>query len=346
MNFNIFLNPENLSLLFTLYIILSAIVVIASVYLSKYVDALDKKTNLSGAFIGGVILAAVTSLPELFTSITAVCILNQSELVQGNVYGSNIFNFTIIAVCVLIAAKAFRNAEISETHNKTLIFTIIMFILSLIGIYIPENYTIPIIITRINIISILIILLYIINLKTVKNDDVSADDEKNTLSLTVKQITIRFILFAVILVIISILLTQVTNSLSERLALGKTVAGAIFLGIATSLPELASSINLVRLKNFNASIGNITGSNLFNFTVLCLGDLLYKKGSIYNTYGDAVDFTAVTKANTGSIVLIIFGIISSILSIIILKLKKKTSISIILALAILASYVSSIVFSI
>ena len=94
MNFNFFSNIDNLPLLLTLYISLAAIVVIASIYLSKYVDALDKKTNLSGAFIGGVILAADTSLPELFTSVTAVVMLSLADLVQGNGYGRNFFNFT------------------------------------------------------------------------------------------------------------------------------------------------------------------------------------------------------------------------------------------------------------
>ena len=68
-------------LLFTEYILLAIGVIIISIYLSKYVDALDKKTKLSGAFIGGIMLAAVTSLPELFTSITAVVFLNQYQLV-------------------------------------------------------------------------------------------------------------------------------------------------------------------------------------------------------------------------------------------------------------------------
>ena len=48
------------------YLVLAILVVYLSVRLSYYVDCLDKKTNLSGAFIGGVMLAAVTSLPIHF----------------------------------------------------------------------------------------------------------------------------------------------------------------------------------------------------------------------------------------------------------------------------------------
>ena len=53
------------------YLILAVIVMGFSIQLSNYVDIIDKRTSISGAFIGGVILAAITSLPELFTSISA-----------------------------------------------------------------------------------------------------------------------------------------------------------------------------------------------------------------------------------------------------------------------------------
>ena len=84
-------------MIYLIYVILAVLVVLCSTKLSAYVDALDKKTNLSGAFLGGVLLAAVTSLPELFTSLTAVLSLDEPQLVQGNVLGSNIFNLCIPA---------------------------------------------------------------------------------------------------------------------------------------------------------------------------------------------------------------------------------------------------------
>ena len=92
-------------MIYALYLVLAVLVVFLSVRLSYYVDCLDKKTNLSGAFIGGVMLAAVTSLPELFTSLTAVLALDQPNLVQGNVLGSNIFNLCVIAGILLFARK-------------------------------------------------------------------------------------------------------------------------------------------------------------------------------------------------------------------------------------------------
>ena len=58
-----------------IYFVFAAGIVFFSKKLADYVDALDKKTKISGAFIGAVLLAAVTSLPELFTSISATLLV-------------------------------------------------------------------------------------------------------------------------------------------------------------------------------------------------------------------------------------------------------------------------------
>lgn len=313
------------------YVVLAFLVVFLSIKLSMYIDILDKKTNLSGAFIGGVLLAAVTSLPELFTSITSVLIVNQPDLVQGNVFGSNVFNLTIIGGCILFASKSFKDAELSKSHLGTSICSIAMFIVCLIGMYAP--YTIPFLPISLNWTSVLIIILYIINIKKMQGDSSQSNKEECDVDLTIKQITIRFAFLAVALVVASILLTTVTDKLASALNLGTTVAGAIFLGVATSLPELTSSVNLIRLKNFNASYGNVIGSNLFNFTILCFGDILYVNGNIYGLQQQSVN-------------LILFGIISSLLTTATLFTKKSQKLSMLFGFLIIMSYVVSIGISI
>ena len=312
------------------YLILVGFVVSLSIFLSKYVDALDKKTNLSGAFIGGVLLASVTSLPEFITSLTAIFALNQPGLVQGNVFGSNIFNLTILGGCILLFSKKFKNSYISKSHLMTSIFTIVIFIICFLGM--KYNYSLNIGFLNISYVSILILILYIVNI-TKMNDDYSEDfDSDDNLDLTVKQIIFRFIIFSILLVIFSMLLTKVTDKLNSQLGLGTTVGGAIFLGIATSLPELTSSFNLVRLGNFNASFGNIIGSNLFNFTILSIGDIFYSKGNI---------FSPDKQANN----LILWGIVATFIAIGTLHTKKSQKSSMFLGILIITCYIASILFS-
>lgn len=313
------------------YIILAILVVFLSVKLSYYVDCLDKKTNLSGAFIGGVMLAAVTSLPELFTSITAVLILDQPALVQGNVLGSNVFNLCVIGGLLLFFSKGYMKAKISRTHKSTLFCGIVIYLLVFMATL--RQFELPLGPINVNITSILILVVYAFNVKLMQNDDSAqteeADDE---IPFTVRQIIVRFIAYSIALVLVSILLTQVTDRIGDELQLGATVAGAIFLGVATSLPELSASINLVRMGNYNASFGNIVGSNLFNFTILCFADFIYTKGGIY--------FYEIQVIN-----LIAFGIISSIAALSLIYFKKHRGVVLLSSTIILLSYITSIVLS-
>ncbi|MEF9920073.1 MAG: sodium:calcium antiporter [Erysipelotrichaceae bacterium] len=312
------------------YLILAILVVVFSVRLSTYVDALDKKTSLSGAFLGGVLLAAVTSLPELFTSLTAVLVLDEPQLVQGDVLGSNVFNLCIIAGLMLFTFNGYKKSKVSSSHKSTLYYGIVMYVLVAIAIIKPID--IPLGPIHVNLMTILIIVVYAINVKMMKNDDSAANEEECNLDLTVPQIAMRFLFFSLLLVGVSILLTQVTSKIAADLGLGATVAGAVFLGVATSLPELSASISLVKMGNFNASFGNVVGSNLFNFTILCFADFLYTKGGIYLNDGQVFN-------------LIIFGAISSVLMLVVLYKKEHKEIVLTASVLILLSYVASIAFS-
>lgn len=319
-------------LLFAEYLVLAVFVVYFSIKLSFYVDELDKKTNISGAFIGGIILAAVTSLPELFTSISACLIVKEPNLVLGNVLGSDLFNLIIFGLCLLFAAKLYKECYVSKTHPYTLLLTLLMYAACCYGIT-HQNSTVDLKIFALDIASIAILIIYVINVKVIAGDEGNETEEEASSDLTPKQILVRFAVFAILLVAASIVLTVVTDELADRLELGKTVAGAIFLGVATSLPELTSSINLVRLKNFNASIGNVTGSNIFNFIILVFGDLLYTGGSIYFN-------------EPASLIILYFGVVSVIIAICAMFSKKYVLPSRILGFLLIASYVAAMVLSI
>ena len=115
----------SLAITLLLYVLAGAALVFFSIKCANYVDLLDKKTNLSGAFIGGVILAAVTSLPELVTSISSIYVVNNPELIMGNVLGSNVFNLCIFGGTTALSVKAFANAKIGKAHLATIVCTIV-----------------------------------------------------------------------------------------------------------------------------------------------------------------------------------------------------------------------------
>ena len=76
----------------------AAIILGASWFLAKSADVIAFKTGLGRSFVGVVLLATATSLPELGTGVSAIAWLDEPDLALGDAFGSNLFNLLIIGL--------------------------------------------------------------------------------------------------------------------------------------------------------------------------------------------------------------------------------------------------------
>ena len=312
-------------MIYVLYLVVAALVTFMSIKASEYVDMLDKTTSLSGAFLGGILLSAVTSLPELFTSISSTLMLDQPGLCIGNILGSNIFNYAMLSFFILTAVAKFAKCDLSKIHFIVAVSVVAMGLLIVCNKYGFLAFDIG----NVSVTSILIILLYILTVWIMykKGGTSESEDDGEPVTLSRKQILTRFTIVSVGIVVFSVILTYITDELSVRLNLGKTVAGALFLGVATSLPETASTFTLFKIKNYDIAVGNIVGSCLFNFTILSVADFFYRGGGIY------------TIADTSTMNLIIFASVASVLAAVLMKFRNKAT-CVICPVGIIASYIA------
>lgn len=266
------------------YLLLAALVVFLAIKLSDYVDLIDKKTKLSGALLGGILLAAVTSLPELFTSLTGTLLLKDNKMVLGNIVGSDFFDIIIFGIVYLLFFKKFVEAKkLGKVHYYTSFFTFAMIVAVTIAgfVFNKKGWLIG---NYFNPMSLAIVAIYIISVwKTPKTEE--KEKEADTSKLTVKQIWIFFIICSIILIAASVFITEVTDKIiskSEGFDIGATFGGSLFLGVATSLPEVTATIALCRKKNFDAAYGDILGSCIFNIVILAIADALsFQAGPLY-----------------------------------------------------------------
>lgn len=268
-------------MIFVLYALVAAGVCFVSVKASDYIDLLDRKTKLSGAFLGGILLSAVTSLPELFTSITAAVFVGQPELCLGNILGSDLFNLAALSFFILLFWRGFSQAKLSASHRMVTVLTFGCYLAVLADLLYTKPQRFPISLT-----SIVIVVLYACSVRFLSDSSCENKPKEDTCSLSLKQILFRFALVSICIVVLSIVITYITDEITLLLHLNQGLAGALFLGIATSLPEVASTIALFRMKSYDIAFGNIIGSCIFNFTILSIVDVLYSRGSVY-VFGDA-----------------------------------------------------------
>lgn len=297
------------------YVVTAMIVVLLSVKASNYIDLLDKNTRLSGAFLGGIMLSAVTSLPELFTSITATVLLDQPGLCMGNILGSDLFNLAALAFFILLFFRGFSKGKISKSYRYVAVFVMLIYVM--IGLNFAGIFEFRIL--NLSVTSIIIVLIYALGAKYLAvANDVQTDEDalgyhaSMSTTLTIRQIGFRFFLAAAGIIAFSIILTHLTGQISLKLGLGQGLAGAIFLGIATSLPEVTSTITLFKMKNYNIAVGNIIGSNLFNFIILAVADLISLGSGVYETLDQQIEN------------LLIFGAAATVLFWILLRIRNKT----------------------
>lgn len=346
-----------------LYVICLVITVFASNKLAEYIDALDKKTKISGAFLGGILLAGVTSLPELITSITAA-IMKEPEMTLGNILGSNLFDIAIIGVLMLVFVRRCLDKKVSKSNVITCIFTLFVAILILICSVFNLKLVIPYI--NVNILTPIILILYVIalwfsqkteddeipaeNIEDKKQENQNSSDESSSAvpeksvvnkaeTLPVKQIVVRFVAFAIVLIGISVGMTYLVENIATTYNLGRGLAGALFLGVATSLPEIISSFTLVRLGNFDSAFGNIVGSCLFNFGVIAIADIVYTTGTVFLTDLQSIILSACLVV--ACLILLIFALIRRSK----LKIKNSLKIQIPSGVLITACYITFLILS-
>ena len=277
-----------MGVLFIQYFILSFVVILASIKISECVDEIDQQTNLGGAIIGGVLLAGVTSLPELITSLSSTIMLENPDLAFGNILGSNAFNTFVLAVGNILFLRHRLFNKVTAANTRTCIVVILIYMLILISFQRVANVSFM----HVGAPSIIIFMLYYVNLKSTPTIE---DQSVDSIQVSKKDrlwTGFRFIFWGIIIVGASLLVSITTNKIAQATGVGSSFIGAIFLGIATSLPETTSLISLVKLRNYDMAVGNIVGSNLFNFGILALTDFLYFSGNIFDIADESNAFLA------------------------------------------------------
>lgn len=222
--------------------------------------------KLQPFLIGVTIVALGTSLPELVSSLFAV-FEGSSEIVSGNVIGSNITNICLVlGITAVVGKKMKLDYEIINVDLPLLISS--AFILA-ITIY-DGKFTF-----WEAVLCIIGVMIYFVRIlssdkksKKAKKEGVELEKYlKKELHWT-KKIPIKEFLILLgsgFFIFISAKFTvDSAVKISTLFAIGTEVIAASFIALGTSLPELAVSLSAAKKGKAEIAVGNILGSNIFN----------------------------------------------------------------------------------
>jgi cation:H+ antiporter len=293
------------------FIICAILIFWAGSLLSKYGDVIAEKTGLGRAWIGAILIAGVTSLPELASGVSAIAWLNVPNLAAGAALGSCLFNLALIAMIDLAYQPGRVLAKAHEVHILSGGLGVLMLGIVALGVLIGPRLNQSGLL-GVGPLSIAIVILYAIGARMIaglEKERMSEVLEKeavegNYAEISIQKTYIVFILSGVAIIGLGIWLASIGDRLAATTGLSTSFVGNLFLALTTSLPEIAASLAAIRLGAIDLAIGNVLGSNLFNILLFFVYDLADGRANFWASLTNANAFAAViTMMMTGVVVI-------------------------------------------
>lgn len=263
----------------------AVLIAFGGVWLTRYGHAIAAHTGLGGTWVGMVLLATVTSLPELVTGISAVTIANAPNIAVGDALGSCVFNLAIVSVLDWLHREEslFDRADIG--HLLSASFGIMLLGLVAFNLVLgsgPGAWAVG----HVGLYTPVIVAFYVFAMWIV------FQHEKRALGRAAREIAQtppgvslptavrRYAAAAALVLVAGSALPFVGAALARAHGWHASFVGTLFVAFATSLPELVVTIAAVRMGALDMAIANLLGSNLFDVLVIAIDDLFYLPGPI------------------------------------------------------------------
>jgi cation:H+ antiporter len=262
-----------------------ALIGFAGFRLSRYGDVIAEKTGLGGSFVGLVLLATVTSLPEMVTGIGAVALAEAPDIAVGNIFGACVMNLVMIVVLDLMHRGESVYTRASHGHILAASFGVILIGFVALNVILGAR-DITLQIGHVGVYTPLILLIYLGSVNIVfryerrqRAEYVEEAAERHP-RVTLRSAVIGYAVAAAVVVSAALWLPFIAEQLARTMGWNETFVGTLFVSIATTLPELAVTVSALRLGALDLAIGNLLGSNLFNLMLVAIDDLFFLPGPL------------------------------------------------------------------
>jgi cation:H+ antiporter len=266
------------------FVAAAAVIVLAGVRLARYGDVLGEKTGLGRSWIGVVLLAATTSLPELFTGFGATALAPLPNIAVGDVLGSCMFNLLILSLMDAVQPHPL-GARAHQGHALSVGFGLIL--IGVAGLGLASSSRLPAI-GWVGLYSPLLMVLYFVSMRVIfKHEQHRRAREIQEVAehlqyaeVPLRTAAVRYAVAAVAVIAAALWLPHLGAELARETGLGEAFVGSLLIAITTSLPEIVVSLTAVRIGAIDLGIANVLGSNLFNLLILGLDDVFYREGPL------------------------------------------------------------------
>ncbi|MBA3596348.1 MAG: sodium:calcium antiporter [Methylibium sp.] len=277
----------------------AVVVWIAGTRIAGYADAIARKTGIGHATVGLLLLAGITSLPEVAVTVTASATGN-AQLAVNNLLGSVAMQVAILAVADAVIG---RDALTSVIPDPVVLLQIALNTLVLAVVaaaVISGDHGV----FGVGVWSIVLFAVYVASIWLItkssklqgrhswvaepeiapvrQGKDAAREDGKRSL----RALALRTAAGAAVILVAGFLLSKTGEAIAAQTGLGQNLGGFLLLAISTSLPEVSTVIASVRRGRYVMAVSDIFGTNLFNGGLVLVVDAFYRGGPVLNEVGN------------------------------------------------------------
>ncbi|MEZ5177811.1 MAG: hypothetical protein R2746_05865 [Acidimicrobiales bacterium] len=289
--------------------------VLAGVALAASGDELAARTGLGRMFIGLLLVAVATSLPEVATDVTAAR-ADAPDLAVADLFGSSMANVAILAIIDLrVRGRVWPAVELGQARVAAVAMVLTSVVV--LGILTPPGIAVG----WIGVDTLAVAGLWVAAVAwfrrlagrpahpdpseptepTEATEPTEPTEPTEAIELTeanepapaprsvgwseerrvpTRAVVGRFLAAALAIAVTAPALALSAKAIAVGSGVDQTVVGVGLLAVTTSLPELVASVAAVRIGAHDLAVGNLFGSNAVNMAVLVLVDAAYTRGPI------------------------------------------------------------------
>jgi cation:H+ antiporter len=263
------------------------------VKLARYADQLADKTGMGEAITGTVLLGLLTALPGLVASVVAA-IDGHAAMAISNAMGGIAFQ----TVALVVADAAYRGTNLEHAaasvpnmvQTGMLILLLTLVVGGLAGPRVTLGHISPMTLLLFAAAGFAFWIVFRTQgepmwspKQTGQTVEDVPDEEHQQASAT--WMIVGILVAGIVTIVSGALVAETAGEFTEEGGLAESVVGGLFMAIATSLPELVTSVAAVRRGAVTLAVSDIVGGNFFDVCFVAAADLAYLRGSLYHAEG-------------------------------------------------------------
>jgi cation:H+ antiporter len=314
------------------FIALAIVIVIAGTKAARYGDVIAERTGLGRVRVGLMLLAVISSMPELVTGVSSVTLVDTPGLGQGygpdfgvgTLLGSTLFNLTILVVLDVLSRGGPVLSKASRSHLPLAGMGILLMAGAGFSIRFAGAFD-GAALGWVGVPTLVIMVVYLAGIWFImRRGGAETGMDRATVAAAgepasvdggpIWRVWAKLAVSAVAIIAAGIFLPYVANDIAAVTGWGASFVGSLLLAIATSLPELVIAIAAFRLGAIDLAVADILGANMLDVAHLFTIDLFFTAGPVLSSASGA-------HATTAAIVTVMTAIVAAG---ILLRRRRKT----------------------